>query len=123
MSDDDSTPPAGFRKIPGFPRYAIDENGTILSICRHGAGARQNRPWSDARRLRLSMAQGYYKADLFHDGHSRTFHVHVLVLLTFVGPNPEGMECRHIDGNRLNLQQMMFLKFGDDVQWENCFMS
>lgn len=28
--------------------------------------------------------------------------VHVLVLLAFVGPCPEGMECRHLDGNPAN---------------------
>ena len=33
MSDADSSVPDGFRQIPGFQRYAIDENGTILSVC------------------------------------------------------------------------------------------
>src|SRR5271167_2615180 len=28
--------------------------------------------------------------------------LHRLVLLAFVGPCPEGMECRHLDGNHLN---------------------
>jgi HNH endonuclease len=28
--------------------------------------------------------------------------VHRLVLEAFVGPCPEGMECRHLDGNRTN---------------------
>lgn len=29
-------------------------------------------------------------------------HVHYAVLLTFVGPRPEGMECCHEDGSRKN---------------------
>lgn len=28
--------------------------------------------------------------------------MHILVLTTFVGPCPSGMECRHIDGNPAN---------------------
>ena len=28
--------------------------------------------------------------------------VHRLILETFVGPRPQGMECRHLDGNPLN---------------------
>ncbi len=28
--------------------------------------------------------------------------IHTLVLLAFVGPCPEGMECRHLDGTRTN---------------------
>ncbi len=32
----------------------------------------------------------------------QTFRVHRLILETFVGPCPEGMECRHLDGNPAN---------------------
>lgn len=30
----------------------------------------------------------------------KTFRVHRLVLTAFVGPCPEGMECRHLNGNK-----------------------
>lgn len=33
-------------------------------------------------------------------GHS--FYVHKLVITAFVGQRPDGMECRHIDGDRMN---------------------
>jgi hypothetical protein len=33
---------------------------------------------------------------------TRKFQIHRLVLLAFVGPCPEGMECRHLDGDHLN---------------------
>ncbi len=49
MSDSDSTVPAGFRVIPGYPRYAIDENGTVLSICLRGSNKGTVLPWSEAR--------------------------------------------------------------------------
>ena len=32
----------------------------------------------------------------------RNIYIHHLVLLTFVGPRPEGMEVRHLDGDPLN---------------------
>jgi hypothetical protein len=35
-------------------------------------------------------------------GRSAQIRVHVLVLETFVEPRPEGLVCRHLDGNPLN---------------------
>jgi len=32
----------------------------------------------------------------------KSFYVHYLVLLAFVGPRPDGMDCCHNDGNPLN---------------------
>jgi hypothetical protein len=43
---------------------------------------------------------GYPTVDLKHEGHRKTFTVHTLVLTAFVGPRPEGYECRHLNGNR-----------------------
>ncbi len=102
MSDSDSMP-AGFRAIPGFPRFAIDENGTVLTVCRRGSGAGTNRHWADAKRLKYATNRdGYRFVTLSHDGHAKPIFVHKLVLITFVGPCPEGMECRHLDGCNTN---------------------
>lgn len=102
MSDLDSTVPDGFRVIPGFPRYAINESGIILSACpRNGIG--KPMPWTDAKRLVWKKDKdGYYQVGLCHDGQVRQIKVHKLVLLTFIGPCPQGMQCRHIDGNQTN---------------------
>lgn len=100
MSESD-TIPHGFRQIPGFPRYAIDENGMVLSICGHRGGA--NRIWADAIRVKqLPDTDGYYRVSLSHNGREQTVNVHRLVLTTFVGPCPDGMQCRHLDGNQTN---------------------
>lgn len=40
--------------------------------------------------------------DFYVMGKRHCFYVHYLVLLTFVGPRPEGMDCCHNDGNPLN---------------------
>lgn len=45
---------------------------------------------------------GYQWMHLFNDGRKRAIAVHTLVLLAFVGPRPEGMECRHLDGDPTN---------------------
>lgn len=40
--------------------------------------------------------------DFYVMGKRHCFYVHYLVLLAFVGPRPEGMDCCHNDGNPLN---------------------
>lgn len=103
MSDSDSTVPDGFRVIPGYPRYAINETGTVLSVCGRGGSVRTNRPWSDAKHCKQSTNTGGYQfVTLRHDGRARPMPIHKLVLTTFVGPCPDGMECRHLDGNKVN---------------------
>lgn len=102
MSVSDNTIPAEFRVIAGFPRYAIDENGTVISVCsRNGRG--KDRPWANASCVKPGIdSDGYQIVSLCHDGHKRTKSVHTLVLKTFIGPCPDGMVCRHLDGNQNN---------------------
>jgi len=45
---------------------------------------------------------GYRQVRLNRDNGGRTFLVHLLVIRTFVGEPPEGMECAHLDGDRTN---------------------
>lgn len=100
MSDADSTVPAGFRVIPGYPRYAINESGTVLSACKRGT---TTPCWADAKRIKPMISKrGYHIVTLRHDGHQRQVFVHKLVLTTFVGPCPHGMMCRHLDGCKTN---------------------
>jgi hypothetical protein len=101
MSESDSTIPDGFRQIPGFPRYCISEDGTILSICGHVRGP--DLLWSEARKIiPWTNRNGYQTVKLCGEGMSRKVHIHVLVLMAFIGPPPAGQECRHLDGNKTN---------------------
>ena len=102
MSDSDSTVPNGFRVIPGFPRYAINEHGTVLSTCpRNGRG--KQRPWTNASQLALvADSDGYLCINLYRNGRMQQMRVHALVLTIFVGPCPDGLQCRHLDGNKTN---------------------
>lgn len=45
---------------------------------------------------------GYLLVVLCKDKFHKTFPVHKLILETFIGPRPPGMECRHLDGNPKN---------------------
>ncbi len=99
MSESNSVPD-GFRQIPGFPSYAIDEHGTVISVCN---GRWKNKPWENAKRLKPVPSQdGYLRVYLSQDGKEKTVYVHAMVLTTFVGPCPEELQCRHLDGNPAN---------------------
>ena len=42
---------------------------------------------------------GYLYVNFTRPGFRQTFQVHVLVMLTFAGPCPEGQQVRHLDGD------------------------
>lgn len=46
--------------------------------------------------------RGYPEVHLYGDNR-RTWHVHVLVCLAFLGPCPDGLEIRHYDDDKSNL--------------------
>lgn len=83
--------------IPGFEgRYDVSDQGRVRSwLAYHG------------RSLPYVLApswdrKGYPRVCLHLMRKLRTFRVHELVLLAFVGPLPAGMETRHLDGNKGN---------------------
>lgn len=80
------------KPIPSFPGYSITRGGRIWS-------ERSNRWMSTHISGHLG---GREITGLRQGGHQRIVAIHRLLLETFVGPCPEGMECRHLDGNRLN---------------------
>jgi len=100
MSASHSTIPAGFCQIPGFPRYCVAEDGTVLSICVQGSTA--VRPWSKARRLTPTISSRGYPQVMLRDmgGRRRQITVHTILLSVYVEPRPQGKECRHLDGNK-----------------------
>lgn len=84
------------RFVPEFPDYEITEDGRVWSkprITHHGHNwkGRWLKPWT--------KRDGHLQVALRKNG--KTFHplVHRLVLETFVGPCPEGMEACHNNGN------------------------
>lgn len=83
--------------------YEVSDLGRINSLPRRGRPARVLKPFANA--------SGHLLVDLCVDGKRWTRQVHLLVLEMFVGPTPEGMECRHLNGNPAD-NRLVNLKYG-----------
>lgn len=88
------------RQINNFPDYRVGDDGSIWS--RKVPGTNIKRRIGDWRRLKGGKSNGYLTVTLFNMETKRTTGIHVLVLETFVGLCPFGMECCHNDGNGRN---------------------
>lgn len=89
-----------WREIPRYSRYRVSNLGRIWS-------KRDQR----VKALKVDRA-GYYQTRMVNDdGRPKFPRVHVLVALAFLGPRPEGIETRHLDGNKLNCT-VSNLKYG-----------
>ena len=96
-----------FTPIPGFSRYEVSQEGEVRHIKRK-------------QLLKGRLSQGYYSVYV-SDGtiaSRRNIYIHHLVLLTFVGPRPEGMEVRHLDGDPLN-NTLSNLAYGSSAENSN----
>lgn len=82
------------KSVSGFPGYYITDNGDVVSTICRGKSELILKPWSDK--------DGYQLIRLSRLGKKYTKRVHHLVLEAFVGPKPDGMECRHLDGDPAN---------------------
>lgn len=98
-----STTSVEYRPIAGFPAYRVGNDGSIWSCWKcvgNKSGARGvhyilTNEWRLLRQAR--SAQGYRSVVLSHKPRNRTALVHRLVLETFVGPCPDGQQCRHLN--------------------------
>jgi len=80
--------------IPGCPGYEASDLGRIRSLRQRRRGPHVLAP--------AASGSGHLLIGLRVNGQSVTRSVHRLILLTFVGPPPEGQEVRHLDGNPKN---------------------
>lgn len=81
-----------WRSVPGFEGlYEVSDAGLIRSTPRRGTSG-------GLRRLRIEERTGYQLVTLNRPGMQRTMRVHTIVLTAFVGPRPDGMESRHLNG-------------------------
>lgn len=79
-------------RISSFVDYAVSNDGEVFS--------RKTGGW---KQLPKSLSdQGYYQVYLEHNGQRHNKGVGRLLLETFIGPCPKGLETRHLDGNPLN---------------------
>lgn len=98
-----------WRPVPDFPGYEVSNLGNVRSYySRNGRGALKAEP----RLLEPCLnTTGYPHVGLRRDGRRNTRTVHRLVMLAFVGPRPEGMEVRHLNGDKLD-SRLVNLAYG-----------
>ena len=91
---------AEWRKVAGFAWYEVSDDGLVRSV-EHQERDRRGRlkPYPGRELASTAGANGYARVTICGDGVRRSVHVHTLVLEAFVGPRPDGMECRHLNGD------------------------
>ncbi len=93
-----------WKDIPGYVgSYQASDQGRVRSVDRVDCGGHRRK--SIIRKPGLHN-RGYFTMPLSKGSVSRTYSVHSLIMLTFVGPRPVGLEIAHSNGcpsdNRLS---------------------
>lgn len=106
-----------WKPIPGYEGYyEVSDQGSVRSIER--VIARDNgRPQTvRSRLLRPALnRRGYEGVHLYRRGRGEGFSVHRLVMAAFVGPCPDGMEVRHLNGDPAD-NRLTNLRYGTSYE-------
>lgn len=95
-----------WKSIDRFPCYEISNQGHVKrSIGGQGAKSGKILTWHTC------TSTGYPDVRMMVDGKQVAIPVHRLVALAFLGPRPDGMQIRHLDGNKMN-NQVQNLTYG-----------
>lgn len=79
-------------KIKRFPNYEFFETGEVVSLLKR-----------EPRILKPIRAGQYVGLSLLRDdGLIERVYVHRVICEAFNGPCPDGLQCRHIDGDKTN---------------------
>lgn len=91
-----------WRPVPGFPGYEASTEGRVRSLL--GRAPRIMSPGLHRSDGRGKHGTNYVRLNysLRRDNRGVTIHAHTVILLTFVGPRPEGHEARHLNGDALD---------------------
>lgn len=102
--------PEIWKQIPNFPRYQVSSKGRV----RIGVTVRYGRKAGTI--LAQGHIKGYPSVRLKTDTNPRKeYYVHALVLLAFVGPRPEGLQGRHLNGVKTD-NRLKNLKYGTPLE-------
>lgn len=99
--------------IPGYDGlYVISDEGAVFGI-KSGSGRRLGRLKSY-----VNPRTGYECIQLTDDnGNKKSYSVHKLVCLTYIGQKPDGKEINHKDNNKLNnkLNNLEYVTHSENV--------
>jgi len=104
-------PEVRFALVPAWPGVGVDSQGNVYCCRSHGRPRK-----ADRGRVRLAKAWRHLVPRPNRRGYptvrpgGRCVTVHKLVLLGFVGERPAGMECRHLNDNKLDCRL-------ENLQW------
>jgi hypothetical protein len=93
-----------WRSIPDWPEYEASSLGRVRGVDRVAVtrrGFSRNIP-GRVRALSVNPKNGYLQVVLYRRELMRWTTVHALITETFLGPRPDGMVVRHLDGMPLN---------------------
>lgn len=94
-----------YRNLRGSEDYRVGTDGSIwtrnTAFHRKNVDADTDGEW---RKMKVHYARNRQKVLIRYLGKRKCFFVHRLILETFIGPCPDGMECCHNDGNPQNNQ-------------------
>lgn len=97
-----------WKDIPGYEgQYQVSDFGHVKSLARRVKRSQGLYNVSERILKSIQRPDKYYVVHLPHG----MVYTYQLVLLAFVGPCPEGQECRHLDGNCQN-NRLDNLKWG-----------
>ena len=119
MTDSQTTTPEEvWKAIPGYEGYYDGSNqGRIRSywqriyLGKYGSRVVLNNIPQKLLKYKVDRRSGYFVVGLHKDGKSKSFWVHKIILITFRGPCPPGMEGCHNDGVPLNIHI-------DNLRWD-----
>ena len=80
-----------WKQVNDFPNYEVSDLGQVV-----------NKTTKHILATPTNSEYGHRRVFLYKDGKETRIALHRLVLMTFVGACPQGMECRHLDGNASN---------------------
>lgn len=95
--------------------YEVSDDGHVRSLSRQYVSKTGRKVTVQARKLKVGIVNGYHVVSLSKDGKSKSFRLHCLMMLTFVGPCPSGHEVCHWDGKRDN-NHLSNLRYGTKVE-------
>jgi hypothetical protein len=81
--------------LPGYEGiYSVSDAGDVMSMNYAGTGMMQLLTPNKVIR------GGYWRVSLFKDHKQKTSYIHSLVMLTFVGPRPKGLQINHKNADK-----------------------
>lgn len=95
------------KQVPGFSDYFINKSGDVFSFAPR---ANRGRPESPVRK-KAWFSRGYPSVSLAREGKDFKKYIHNLVLEAYIGPRPQGYQCRHLNGVKTD-NRLENLKWG-----------